>query len=43
MEETWKGIKDYEGYQISNLGRVRTHNKVSYSKNMALGIGKIEY
>ena len=24
MEEIWKDIEDYEGYQVSNLGRVRS-------------------
>lgn len=28
--EIWKDIKGYEGYQVSNIGRVRTHNKVTY-------------
>ncbi len=32
MEETWKDIKGYDGYQVSNLGRVRTHNKISYTE-----------
>lgn len=32
MEEVWKDIKGYEGYQVSNLGRVRTLNKITYSK-----------
>lgn len=31
-EEVWKDIEGYEGYQVSNLGRVRTHNKTSYTK-----------
>lgn len=31
-EEIWKDIKGYEGYQVSNLGRVRTHNKYTYTK-----------
>lgn len=31
MEEIWKDIKDYEGlYQISNLGRVKSLEKVTY-------------
>lgn len=32
MEEIWKDIPRYEGYQASNLGRIRTHNKVTYTK-----------
>ena len=30
--EIWKDIPDYEGYQASNCGRIRTFNKVTYSK-----------
>ena len=29
MEEIWKDIPNYDGYQVSNLGRVRTYNKIS--------------
>jgi len=32
MEEIWKDIKGYEGYQVSNFGKVRTHNKITYDK-----------
>lgn len=32
MEEIWKDIPNYEGYQVSNLGRVRTYNKITYTK-----------
>lgn len=32
MKEIWKDIKGYQGYQVSNLGRIRTHNKVTYTK-----------
>lgn len=32
MEEIWKDIKEYEGYQVSNLGNVRTHNKKTFTK-----------
>ena len=31
-KEIWKDIKDFEGYQVSNLGRVRTHNKITFTK-----------
>lgn len=30
--EIWKDIKGFEGYQVSNIGRVRTHNKITYTK-----------
>lgn len=32
MKEIWKDIPNYEGYQASNLGRIRTHNKITYTK-----------
>lgn len=28
-EEIWKDIPNFEGYQVSNFGRVRTHNKIT--------------
>lgn len=31
-EEIWKDIKGYQGYQVSNLGRVRTYNKTTYTE-----------
>lgn len=31
MNENWKDIPNYEGYQVSDLGRVRTYNKKSYT------------
>ena len=34
MEEIWKDIPDYDGYQVSNLGRVRTFNKVTYKNGV---------
>lgn len=30
--EVWKDIKGYEGYQVSNKGRIRTCNKTTYSQ-----------
>lgn len=27
--EVWKDIKGYEGYQVSNYGQIRTHNKTT--------------
>lgn len=32
MVEIWKDIPNYEGYQVSNLGRVRTHNKITFTE-----------
>ena len=32
MKEIWKDIPNYEGYQASNLGRIRTYNKITYTK-----------
>lgn len=32
MKEEWKNIPNYDGYQVSSLGRVRTHNKITYTK-----------
>ena len=32
MEEIWKDIPNYNGYQVSNLGKVRTHNKITHTK-----------
>lgn len=30
--EMWKDIPNYPGYQVSDLGRIRTHNKTTYTK-----------
>ena len=32
MKEIWKDIPNYDGYQVSNLGRVRTYNKTTYTE-----------
>lgn len=29
MQEIWKDIPNYSGYQVSNLGKVRTYNKIT--------------
>lgn len=29
--EIWKDIDGYDGYQVSNYGRVRTHNKITHT------------
>lgn len=34
MKEIWKDIPNYEGYQVSNLGRVRTYNKITYKQGI---------
>ncbi len=31
-KEIWKDIKGYQGYQVSSWGRVRTHNKTTYTE-----------
>lgn len=33
MEEIWKDIEGYEGYQVSNLGNVRSLERVSVYRN----------
>ena len=36
-------IPNYEGYQVSNNGKVRTHKKLHLQINMEKDIGKTEY
>ena len=43
MTEIWKDINGYAGYQVSNFGRVRTHNKVSSLQGFNAENGKTEY
>lgn len=31
-EEIWKDIRGYEGYQVSNLGKIRTYNKTTFTE-----------
>lgn len=33
MEEEWKSISGYEGYEVSNCGRVRSLDRTIHSKN----------
>lgn len=32
MAEIWKDVKGFPGYQVSNQGRVRSHNKTTYTE-----------
>lgn len=44
MKEVWKDIKDYEGlYQVSNLGRVKSLDRIVYQKNSFGNIQKNIY
>lgn len=44
MREVWKDIKDYEGlYQVSNLGRVKSLDRIVYQKNSFGNIQKNIY
>lgn len=31
-DEIWKDIPRYEGYQVSNYGRIRSYNKITYTE-----------
>lgn len=39
-KEIWKDIKGYEGYQVSSYGRVRTHNKTTFTKKHGTRVWK---
>lgn len=32
MKEVWENIPNYNGYQVSSLGNIRTYNKITCSK-----------
>ena len=32
MQEIWKDIPNYNGYQVSNFGRVRTNDKITHTE-----------
>ena len=38
--EIWKDIKGFDGYQVSNFGRVRTHNKITYTRKHGIRVWK---
>lgn len=39
-QEIWKNIPNYQGYQVSNKGHIRTHNKITYTKRHGKRIWK---
>lgn len=44
MKEVWKDIKNYEGlYQVSNLGRIKSLDRIVYQKNSFGNIQKNIY
>ena len=38
--EIWKDIPNYQGYQVSNYGRVRTHNKITHNEQFKKRVWK---
>lgn len=38
MEEIWKNIEGYEGYQVSNLGRVRSLDRIDSNNHPLKGV-----
>jgi len=40
MEELWKEIKGYKGYEVSNLGRIKSNDMIANSKNNSTQIRK---
>lgn len=32
MKETWRDIQGFAGYQVSNYGQIRTHNKTTHTE-----------
>ena len=43
MEEQWKPIEGYEGYQISNFGRVKSFKRHQRGEILKPSLGKIGY
>ena len=43
MEEIWKDIEECEGYQVSNLGRIRSVDRVLYAGNRWGGVTARRY
>ena len=43
MEEIWRDIEECEGYQVSNLGRIRSVDRVLYAGNRWGGVSARRY